>query len=93
MKCRICETEIPDQSNFCPVCGSRQTLTHCINCGNPVSHDAAYCPQCGILIYKPNRTQPVRKKRKGSRILVWLALILILAVFCFLLLKLAAPLL
>lgn len=64
MKCRICEMEIPDSANYCQVCGSRQTLTHCINCGTAVTPDACYCPNCGIKIYKPQQDRQPKKKQR-----------------------------
>ena len=86
MKCRICEMEIPDGTNFCQVCGSRQSLSHCINCGTTVAPDACYCPNCGILLYKPKQEDLVnrKKKRKRQSVVAWLLLIPIILILVYL---------
>lgn len=47
MKCKYCERDIPDNSKFCPECGSRQSDPACINCGAPLYPGAKFCPTCG----------------------------------------------
>lgn len=79
MICRICEKEIPDQSNFCPVCGTRQTRSHCINCGKPLLTDARYCPNCGIVVYKPSHEKTVQLQKKRKRKNTFTVLLLFLA--------------
>lgn len=52
-KCNTCEKSIPEDSVFCPVCGSYQTQQRsaspvCRSCGAPIIDEKAkYCWRCG----------------------------------------------
>jgi hypothetical protein len=54
MKCLYCDTEIPDNSEFCNYCGrqvSKPIL--CANCGNSIPMGSKYCNKCGYCIQIP----------------------------------------
>lgn len=55
MKCQYCNSEIPDDSVFCPECGQKQTVSPQIPSPEPVSvpkpiSETAVCPVCGTPI-------------------------------------------
>jgi eukaryotic-like serine/threonine-protein kinase len=59
MKCPNCQTELPENANFCKSCGSTlHAEVVCMRCKkiNPV--DARYCLQCGQPIIKDQTVQP-----------------------------------
>ena len=52
MKCLNCNNEISDNSNFCPVCGTKvekNVSTYCINCGNKLD-GGNFCSSCGTRV-------------------------------------------
>ena len=44
-KCPNCNSEISDDSRFCPVCGKQ--LSVCPQCGTEIAPGARFCPTCG----------------------------------------------
>ena len=44
-KCPNCNSEISDDSRFCPVCGKQ--LSVCPQCGTDIAPGARFCPTCG----------------------------------------------
>lgn len=72
MRCIKCGTNLPDQSMFCPECGTMQRRQQnlqsgrppviiCRRCGARVSERALFCPECG------NRIQPGADPVPGQR--------------------------
>ncbi len=54
MKCQYCNTEIPDNSSFCPHCGQKAAPAEngpekkfCDNCSAPLEPGQSFCPGCG----------------------------------------------
>jgi eukaryotic-like serine/threonine-protein kinase len=48
MKCPHCQTQLPDNSKFCGVCGQSLETDHkCHNCGHVNPQDFKFCLQCG----------------------------------------------
>lgn len=46
MKCPKCNKEIPNNSKFCMICGSK--ILVCSSCQyGPLPSVAKYCPKCG----------------------------------------------
>ena len=54
MKCIHCSAEIPENANFCPVCGqnSSKQPNFCMNCGSKVEWNMQFCENCGKPIEK-----------------------------------------
>lgn len=53
MNCICCEKKIPDDSEFCPYCGT--AVEHiqtpmCKGCGKDIPEDSEFCPYCGMPI-------------------------------------------
>lgn len=45
MKCLTCQTDIPDDANFCYKCGAK---VKCPNCGyDKLNSETRFCPKCG----------------------------------------------
>ena len=48
MFCRQCGTQIPNNAQVCPSCGTPQGRTRfCTSCGSAIAMNAAVCPNCG----------------------------------------------
>ena len=46
--CSDCQSEIPADARFCPICGHQQlVLSQCSNCGKNLAPDARFCSKCG----------------------------------------------
>ena len=63
MKCPNCQTELPDNSKFCGVCGqSLVTERKCPQCGHINPQDYNFCLQCGQPLTEqapaPKKTKP-----------------------------------
>ncbi len=60
--CPQCQSENPDQNNFCQQCGASLTQKSCPECGAMVAFDAKQCEQCGAptatiwqaIVYNPS---------------------------------------
>ena len=66
MKCKYCQTEIEQDSVFCPNCGkdlSHQS-EHCFKCGATLDEGAEYCTYCGTHQVS---TEPQSKQRPQSK--------------------------
>ncbi len=51
MFCRQCGSQIPNNAQVCPNCGTPQGRTKfCSNCGSAVALNAAACPNCGAQL-------------------------------------------
>jgi len=55
--CPNCSNDIPDDSRFCPQCGTPQTLT-CAACGHGNATGSRFCAQCGTRL--DETPQPAR---------------------------------
>lgn len=51
--CQNCGYSMPDDSMFCPKCGSKQSLI-CRKCGKELIKGAAFCAHCGTPINSPD---------------------------------------
>lgn len=45
--CNNCGQDLPDDSVFCPKCGTKVTAVRCTGCGAVLTADARFCPSCG----------------------------------------------
>ena len=63
--CPQCQSENPDQNNFCQQCGASLTQKSCPECGATVALDAKQCEQCGMptatiwqaIVYNPSQAK------------------------------------
>lgn len=84
MRCNNCNREIPDGSEFCSYCGSKQEETFfCYKCGHKLPPDSEFCQYCGTeqssrTIQKKESSQPVAKKKKSYKPLIILAIAVII---------------
>lgn len=51
MKCLYCENEILDDDEFCGMCGKKQNINMCTNCGAKFMVGNAFCTKCGYKVY------------------------------------------
>jgi predicted amidophosphoribosyltransferase len=58
MKCRQCQTDLPDGSKFCKECGQKIELV-CPDCGKSVPPDSNFCLECGYDLRKPREIPAV----------------------------------
>lgn len=64
MKCDHCNKEIPDGSEYCSYCGSKQEeRTYCHKCGNLILTDSEFCQYCGAPLQHsiPSNFDKIRK--------------------------------
>ena len=48
MKCLRCNSEIEQDAQFCPYCGTKVEYSRCcVKCGKPLDEDSDFCPYCG----------------------------------------------
>lgn len=52
MYCSKCYRQIPDDSTFCPNCGTDVSHPTCINCGKPLLSGDKFCRKCGVAVSK-----------------------------------------
>lgn len=51
MNCKICKTEIPDDSIYCGMCGARTDgKKTCISCQRDIDENYIYCNYCGARV-------------------------------------------
>lgn len=48
--CNNCGHKLPDDSVFCPKCGTKVTVIRCTGCGAVLSADAKFCSNCGTPV-------------------------------------------
>lgn len=60
-KCVNCGKEVPNDSVFCPFCGSKEIKNEniCPKCKKAVPIDSMFCPFCGEKITIEEKTDPV----------------------------------
>ncbi|MCF8146908.1 MAG: AAA family ATPase [Deltaproteobacteria bacterium] len=61
MKCPHCQTENPDEANFCGKCGTKLVLI-CPQCGFENSPGNVFCNECGYNLSAPSETIPHEQK-------------------------------
>ena len=48
MKCKYCNADIEQDSQFCPNCGKDLSkFNKCVKCGELIDNETAFCPNCG----------------------------------------------
>ena len=47
VQCHNCQSQIPADSKFCPVCGAKQGGAVCKSCGKSIETGVKFCPECG----------------------------------------------
>ena len=66
MKCVNCGQEIPDETKFCPYCGTSQMMK-CVNCDQEIPGGTKFCPYCGakqiIYVAPESAEQPLANER------------------------------
>lgn len=69
MKCVNCGQEIPDETKFCPYCGTSQMMK-CVNCDQEIPGGTKFCPYCGakqiIYVAPESAEQPLANERPES---------------------------
>lgn len=77
MKCKFCQSELGQDTLFCPNCGKDLSgFDKCVKCGELLDGDAVFCPYCGT---EQPHEEP--EESAGSRKWLWVSLIaLVLAV-------------
>ena len=69
MKCVNCGQEIPDETKFCPYCGTSQMMK-CVNCDQEIPGGTKFCPYCGakqiIYVVPESAEQPLANERPES---------------------------
>ena len=58
MKCPKCNSEVSPEWNVCPNCGQKATKCPNPNCGNWLTENAKFCPECGTPLSQNNVNQP-----------------------------------
>ncbi len=51
--CEVCGTELIENANFCPKCGTKaeeDSVPSCPSCGAAIPEDANFCTQCGARL-------------------------------------------
>ena len=54
--CKFCGTQVDNNVQHCPSCGSAVFLHVCENCGN--QFDSGFCPNCGVKAGQTKKTCP-----------------------------------
>lgn len=54
--CKFCNTQVDDNAQRCPSCGSNVFLHVCDNCGS--LFDSGFCPNCGVKAGQKKKTCP-----------------------------------
>lgn len=54
--CKFCGTQVDNNAQHCPSCGSAVFLHVCENCGN--QFDSGFCPNCGVKAGQTKKTCP-----------------------------------
>ncbi|MCR0613021.1 zinc ribbon domain-containing protein [[Clostridium] innocuum] len=62
MKCSNCESDINDDSKFCPICGNK--VIQCHSCGNILKKENKFCPKCGNPLDIENNKDSVSSNDK-----------------------------
>lgn len=77
MKCKFCQSELGQDTLFCPNCGKDLSgFDKCVKCGELLDDDAVFCPYCGT---EQPHEEP--EESAGSRKWMWVGLVaLVLAV-------------
>lgn len=69
MKCVNCGQEIPDETKFCPYCGTSQMMK-CVNCDQEIPGGTKFCPYCGakqiIYVAPESAEQPLANERPDT---------------------------
>lgn len=70
MNCLNCKRSVPDDSEFCPYCGS--IVEHiqtpvCKSCARVVPNDSEFCPYCGAASKPPNEIKTKETQRKVQK--------------------------
>lgn len=89
--CTSCGKPVPDNFQFCPACGSKQTLTSpnkaapavCPSCGAPAAGNTRFCAKCGTPLSQPTPAQqsaPTPIKAAPRKKKAWLPLAIILPI-------------
>jgi ribosomal protein L40E len=58
MICPQCQTELPDDAQFCNKCGGKTELS-CPECGKGNPPDSNFCLKCGHDLRKPKESAPI----------------------------------
>jgi RNA polymerase subunit RPABC4/transcription elongation factor Spt4 len=73
MKCKYCNGEIEQDSQFCPHCGKNLTkFKKCIKCGELLDKGTAFCPYCGT---EQPHEEKAKVKKRGTKTKMWLFII------------------
>ena len=69
MKCPNCQTELPDNSKFCGVCGQSLIAERkCPQCGQVNPKDFKFCLQCGVALDEHIPPTPKPRLKKHSTV-------------------------
>ena len=84
-QCPKCQTACPEDSKFCPACGTEavevseegkavvraEKSCYCSNCGAECTADTAFCPKCGTSLNAPAAEPETPQENRPPEINEW----------------------
>lgn len=55
--CNNCNSEVDDNSVFCPNCGNKLLKKKCLSCGKELDENEKFCKSCGFSLEKANENK------------------------------------
>lgn len=72
--CNNCGQNVPDDSLFCPKCGTKVTAARCTGCGAVLTADAKFCSNCGTpagndpVPIEPNPSVELEQRPQAAKV-------------------------
>ena len=48
--CSACDTQVPEEAQFCPACGKSFNKPECDKCGTQIQDEDKFCSGCGVAV-------------------------------------------